>query len=142
MRPIKAGFASWVQAGFVDASVQPGDKRAISLMIVDDDAGLLAALRFAFETAGVSVDVYPSAEAALAAASKAHDCLVLDQRLPGLTGLDLLERLRSRGERAPAILITSNPVAAVRAKARAAGVEIVEKPLLQDALMTKVMQLV
>ncbi|MDX2274615.1 MAG: response regulator [Hyphomonadaceae bacterium] len=111
-------------------------------MIVDDDAGLLAALRFAFETEGMMVESYLSAEAALAAPAMAHDCVVLDQRLPGLSGLDLLERLRSRGETAPALLITSNPVATTRARAMAAGVEIVEKPLLQDVLTHRVRQLI
>jgi DNA-binding response OmpR family regulator len=67
---------------------------------------------------------------------------VLDQRLPGLSGLDLLERYRARGETSPAILITTNPSAATRERARTAGVEIVEKPLLGQGLTRRVLELV
>lgn len=121
----------------------PPDARAVppSILVVDDDAGLLAALCFAFEMEGMAVEAYSSAEAALAAAPARHDCLIFDQRLPGVSGLELLERLRQRGETAPALLITSNPVAATRNRASAAGVEIVEKPLLQGVLVQKVRQL-
>ena len=126
----------------VEASINSRPAGRASIMIVDDDAGLLAALRFAFEAEGLIVDAFSSAEAALGANLSPHNCLVVDQRLPGLSGLDLLERLRQRGETAPALLITSNPGAIVRARARAAGVEIVEKPLLQDVLTRRVLQLV
>lgn len=111
------------------------------ILIVDDDIALLAALRFALETEGFAVVAYPDAESALAAAPAKRGCLVLDQRLPGMSGLDLLEQLRRRGEIAPAVLITTNPAPATRMRAKAAGVEIVEKPLLGNALTRKVASL-
>jgi CheY-like chemotaxis protein len=52
-----------------------------------------------------------------------------------MSGLDALARLRARNVTAPAILITSNPQRALRDAARSAGVPIVEKPLLGDALV-------
>ncbi len=104
------------------------------VVIVDDDAALLAALRFAFETEGLLVAAYPSGEAMLEQGDGAAACYVLDYKLPGMSGLDLLERLRARGHAAPAVLITTNPSAATRARANRAGVTIVEKPLLGDTL--------
>jgi len=111
-----------------------------ALILVDDDAALLHALSFAFETHGYDVHAYGDAESLLADSLRPEQpfCLVFDQKLPGRSGLALLQELRARDVRAPAILITSNPTAAVRRDAARAGVEIVEKPLLGAALEEKV----
>ncbi len=113
------------------------------VLLVDDDAALRAALQFALELEDLSVETFASAEDLLERADVAGvGCLVLDQKLPGMTGLDLLAELR-RGEAGlPAILITTHPAAELRRKARAADVEIVEKPLLCDALLRSVRTLV
>jgi two-component system response regulator FixJ len=112
------------------------------LALVDDDPAVRHALSFAFETAGMVVEAFASAEAALAAPSRTTwRCLVLDQNLPRLSGLDLLVRLRAAGEIVPSILIITNPSCETRARALAAGVEIVEKPLLDDRLFRKVWEL-
>jgi len=106
---------------------------------VDDDPALLHALTFAFETEGYSVSAFADAESLLASETpRGSLCLVLDQRLPGMSGLALLATLRAQSVGAPAILITSNPPPAVRREAKAAGVEIVEKPLLGNILAAKV----
>jgi FixJ family two-component response regulator len=112
------------------------------IVLVDDDAALLNALKFAFETDGFAVAVFPDAETLLATPRGKSACFVLDQNLPGMSGLDLLDRLRAGGEAAPAILITSHPPFAVRERARAAGVEMVDKPLLGDALGRAVKRLI
>jgi FixJ family two-component response regulator len=108
------------------------------VVLVDDDPSLCAALAFAMETEGICVRTFESAEAMLADGELDPACFVIDQRLPGMTGLELVARLRERDEQAPVILITSHPSAHLRAQARSAGVEIVEKPLLEGALMEKV----
>lgn len=109
------------------------------LALVDDDAALLHALTFAFETRGYPVLAYATAEEALAAHREGEwRCLILDQRLPGMSGLDLLERLRHERLRTPALLITSNPSAATRRRAEKAGAEIIEKPILDDVLLERV----
>ena len=109
------------------------------LILVDDDADVLTAMRFAFETYGYRVSTYRSAEDLLAApAPDLCACIVIDYRLPGVTGLDAVLSLRERGVDAPAILITSYPSAATRTRAAAASIEIVEKPLLGDLLVHKV----
>jgi len=112
------------------------------LAVVDDDPAVRHALSFAFETAGIPVATFADAEMALAS-SQRHlwRCLILDQKLPRMSGLDLLARLRSAGVTAPSILITTHPSHSTRARASAAGVEIIEKPLLDDQLAQKVREL-
>jgi FixJ family two-component response regulator len=58
--------------------------------------------------------------------------------MPGISGLDLVSRLRARRVSAPAILITSHPTAAVISRAADAGVPIVEKPFLGNALIDSI----
>lgn len=123
-----------------EAPLTQQKKDATALVLVDDDPALLNALSFAFGIEGYEVRSFGDAETLLSDASAQRDsvCLVLDQRLPGLSGLALLAALRAKGVSAPAILITSNPPPAVRRQAEAAGVEIVEKPLLDGVLAGKV----
>jgi len=109
------------------------------ILLVDDDPAVRSALAFSMELEGFAVDAYESG-AALACRTgfPAGACLVLDHRLPGLDGLDLLASLRRRGVDLPAVLITTNPRPELRRRAQAAGVPIVEKPLLGDALVDAV----
>lgn len=100
-------------------------------------------MRFSFEAEGYAVTVFASGEAALQGAPfETHVCFVVDERLPGISGLETIARLRAAGMRAPAILITSHPAQALRGAAAKAGVSIVEKPLLGDALMRKIGELI
>jgi FixJ family two-component response regulator len=109
------------------------------LVLVDDDPAVLHALTFAFEIDGYAVSGFGSGEALLASDLPSDPvCYVLDEKLPGMSGLDLHAQLRSRGERAPVILITSNPSAYLRSRAAAAGIDLVEKPLLGSVLAGKV----
>ncbi|MEQ1707240.1 MAG: response regulator [Terricaulis sp.] len=112
------------------------------LALVDDDAAVRHALSFSLETKGFFVVAFGDGESALAAGNlAAWRCMVLDLKLPGMSGLDLFDHLRRRGVRAPALLITTHPTLATRTRAAAAGVDIVEKPLLDDGLTTKIAHL-
>jgi FixJ family two-component response regulator len=82
---------------------------------------------------GFDVATYASGEELLASLEPCA-CFVIDQRLPGLTGLALISRLRAAGRAEPVLLITTSPSAQVRAEAAAANVEIIEKPLIDEAL--------
>ncbi|WP_374470027.1 response regulator transcription factor [Phenylobacterium sp.] len=105
------------------------------VIIVDDDPAVRGALAFALELDGFQVDAFGTGEELLSRELPDHDtCLVLDERLPGIGGLEALARLRGRAVGLPALLITSNPKAATRRAAAAAGVLIVEKPLICDEL--------
>jgi FixJ family two-component response regulator len=63
------------------------------------------------------------------------DCLIVDQNMPGMTGLELILSLRARKIGAPAILTISYPNSSLHGRAAAAGVAIIEKPLLNSALL-------
>lgn len=109
------------------------------IILVDDDPALANALKFSLELEGFGVRVFADAESLLAMdPPPASGCLILDYALPGIDGLELLDRLRASGVNLPAILITSNPRIALRLRAQAAGAPIVEKPLLTDALLDSV----
>lgn len=109
------------------------------VILVDDDPAVSHALQFSFDLEGLEVRSFRDGESVLAADDLPRTgCLILDHNLPGMDGLALLERLRANGVRLPAILITTNPRTALRNRAAAAGVPIIEKPLLTDALLTTV----
>jgi two-component system response regulator FixJ len=109
------------------------------LVLIEDDRAVLNALSFSFETEGYQVAAFRDPASALAAAETARaSCIVVDQRLPGMSGLQVIARLRAQGVAAPALLITTNPTADLRRDAAAAKIEIVEKPLLGGLLAAKV----
>lgn len=110
-----------------------------SILLVEDDPAVVNALTFSLELEGFEVRAYANGETLLASLPlPAAGCLVLDYNLPGMDGLNLLERLRASNVELPAILITTNPRGALRAQAALAGAEIIEKPLLTDALRDSV----
>jgi two-component system response regulator FixJ len=112
------------------------------VIVVDDDPDVLGSLKFSFEVEGFTVQAHHSAEALLEGdLPSTNACLVLDYKLPGMDGLELLHRLRSRGDALPAILITT-PTAETKRRAALAGVSIVEKPLLCATLVDKVRALI
>jgi len=109
------------------------------VIVVDDDASVRKSLQFALELQGYNVEVCESGEALLARALPTMNaCLVLDERLQAMSGLETLSVLRRREVSLPAILITSHPQPQLRMAARAAGVPIVEKPLIGDGLLTAI----
>ena len=109
------------------------------IVIVDDDEAVRASLRFSFVIEGFAVRAFSSGQQLLAESSlPPGDCFVVDQNMPGMSGLDLISTLRDRNLTAPAILITTHPNAAVRERAAEVGVSIVEKPFLDFYLMDSV----
>ena len=106
------------------------------IVIVDDDPAVRGSLAFSLQAEGFSVQSYADGAELLKGIEMDNEarCFVIDYVLPGMNGLDLLEELRRRHIAGPAILITTNPSTAVRARAAAAAMVLVEKPLLGDAL--------
>lgn len=110
-----------------------------NIILVDDDIALRTALTFTLELDGFVVTALGSGEDLLnCTLPGAPSCLVLDQNMGGLTGLDCLAELRSRAIDMPALLITSHPRQSLRDTAAALGAVIVEKPLLGDALLSEI----
>ncbi len=83
----------------------------------------------------MKVIAFADAEAVLAADLPADACFVIDERLPGLSGLEACRALRGRGVHRPTVFITSQPKPDLRRAAAASGVPIVEKPLMGDTLL-------
>lgn len=110
-----------------------------TVVVINGDDALAHALKFRFELEGFDVRVQDEARTLLALGMIPDDaCLVVDHHLPGTDGFNLLTTLRGVGVKAPAVMIATNPNAALRAKAAEAGVTVVEKPLLNDALLVAV----
>lgn len=109
------------------------------VIVVDDDAAVRGSLKFALEIEGFAVRAYGGGDEMFGDAGLAEcACFIIDQKLPGMTGLDLVTALRQQRIAAPVILITSAPTYLVRERAARAGVPIVEKPLLGNALLERV----
>jgi len=106
------------------------------VIVGDDDIAVRNSLKFSLEIEGFAVFAYRCA-ADLLDSSDPPDCgcFVVDQILPGMTGLDLIAKLRERRILTPAILITSHPSAAVIDRAKQAHVRIIEKPFLNNTLI-------
>jgi two-component system, LuxR family, response regulator FixJ len=89
--------------------------------VVDDDASVRGALLRLFRMLGLEVSLFATAEEYLAHPDQAEiDCLVIDVRLPGMGGLELLEKVQAESPR-PALVITAHEDEQARAQTQAAG---------------------
>ncbi len=81
------------------------------ILLVEDEAHLARGLQYNLEAEGYSVELHERAETALerleAADPEAVDLMVLDLMLPGMSGLEALQRLRKRGSDLPVLLLTA-----------------------------------
>ena len=109
------------------------------IAVVDDDPAVCSSLKFSLELEGFAVRVYRNGAEFLATDSLADcKCFVIDQRMPGMSGMQGISELRGRNISTPAILIISQPSRVLSARAAEADVPIIEKPLLNNALVEKI----
>jgi FixJ family two-component response regulator len=105
--------------------------------IVDDDESLRRSLRNLLGSVGFRVETFASAEAFLQ--SNHHDqtgCLVLDLRMPGMNGVDLLTHLSGTGSRIPAVILTAHGDDEARQRSLQAGaVAFLSKPFNGNVLI-------
>jgi FixJ family two-component response regulator len=113
-----------------------------TVLVVDDDPAVLNSLKFSLEIEGYEVAAFASARDFFRAGPPVAACLVIDQNLAEVSGLDVVGELRRRGIGMAAVLITSYPAALLRQRAAAAAVPIVEKPLLGSTLVDTIRTLV
>jgi two-component system response regulator FixJ len=115
----------------------------VVVIVVDDDLAVRSSLKFSLEIEGLTVHSFATgAELLTAIDLSLCDCLVIDQKMPAMSGLELIAKLRDRHVSAPAILITTHPSASLREQAEKADIPIVEKPLLGNALLDKIRDVV
>jgi FixJ family two-component response regulator len=108
-----------------------------TVFVVDDDEAVRNSLRRLLESVGLTVEVFPSAQAFLdRVRSDAPGCLVLDVQLPGLSGLDLQTELAGKKMPLPIVFLTGHGDVPMSVKAMKAGaVEFLTKPFRQEDLV-------
>ena len=111
-----------------------------AIIVVDDDDQVREAIRALLEDDGRVVDDYASCQAFLKAFDPGKSaCLLIDAYLPGMTGLQLLEKLQDEGHRLPAIMITGNADVPIAVQAMKAGaLDFIEKPIGRDELIAAI----
>ncbi|HZN26238.1 MAG TPA: response regulator [Burkholderiales bacterium] len=119
-----------------------GQGRAV--YVVDDDEAMRDSLRWLLESAGYRVASYPSAERFLQGYREdGSSCLVLDVRMPGLTGLELQQELNRRGVRLPIIFVTGHGDVPMAVDALKNGAfHFLEKPFKGEKLLEAIEQAV
>ena len=117
-----------------------GDASAGTVFVVDDDKGVRDTIRGLLEHGGRSVETFASGEGFLGRyTSGLGGCLLLDAYMPGLSGLDLLRRLRRDGQRLPTVMMTGHSDVAMAVEAMKAGaLDFLEKPIGAADLATAV----
>ena len=117
-------------------SAKPRSPRNLpAVAVVEDDTALLEAIRFSLTVEGYPVVAFETGEALLAADGLDEiGCFVIDERLPGLNGLPVIEELQRRGLKGRSVVITTRPSADLREACWVLGVPIVEKPILGESL--------
>jgi len=92
------------------------------IVVVDDDDFVRSSMESLVRSLGLRVATFCSAEAFLASSSLDDtDCLITDLQMPGISGLELQQRLLAEGRRTPIIIITAFPEERSRRKAELAG---------------------
>jgi FixJ family two-component response regulator len=115
--------------------VNANETRLVS--IVDDDESLRRSVKNLLTSVGFRVETFPSAEAFLQSAHRADTrCVVLDLRMPGMSGLDLLTHLAATGSPIPVVILTAHSDDEARRRMLQAGaVAFLGKPFHGEALL-------
>jgi FixJ family two-component response regulator len=115
--------------------VNGNETRLVS--IVDDDESLRRSVKNLLTSVGFQVETFASAEAFLQSAHRADTrCVVLDLRMPGMSGLDLLMHLAATGSPIPVVILTAHSDDEARRRTLQAGaVAFLGKPFHGEALL-------
>jgi FixJ family two-component response regulator len=112
--------------------------------VIDSDPVARAALKTVLQPVGVEVMTFDSAESYLLSGSpRSLACLIVDLLLPGMSGLELLRRLRSSGNDVPVILLADeSDVPTAVAAMREGATDFIEKPYVNVAILKQVQKLI
>ncbi len=107
-----------------------------TVAIIDDDEAVRDSLRFWLEVIGHKVETFASVAEFLQAGLEKLLCLIVDDHMPDMTGLELAQQLRAGGNTFPILLVTGFPSRAIYARAAEVGVdEVLEKPFDEALLL-------
>jgi FixJ family two-component response regulator len=111
--------------------------------VIDPDPVARNGLRSLLHGLGIDVSTFDSAESYLLAVNGRHlSCLIVDLLLPGMSGLELLRRLRSAGNDVPVILLADeSDVPTAVAAIREGATDFIEKPYVDVAVVKQVQKL-
>ncbi|MCA1510239.1 response regulator FixJ [Bradyrhizobium sp. NBAIM01] len=107
------------------------------ILVIDDDAAIRDSLAFLLDVNGFYVATYQTATAFLNdIASGPVDCIVSDVRMPGMSGLELVRKLKADRVECPVVLITGHGDVSLAVEAMKAGaVDFIEKPFEEEVLL-------
>ena len=107
------------------------------IAIVDDDESVRDALKSLIDSVGFHAEVFASGEAFLNSPYPSQtDCLIADVRMPGMSGLELQERLTTANSPIPIVFISAHDDGEARARGlRAGAVAFLQKPFSEDSLL-------
>lgn len=107
------------------------------ISIVDDDDSVREALKSLIDSVGFRTEVFASGEEFLNSSGISHtDCLITDIRMPGMSGLELQERLHASGAAIPIVFISAHDDREARARAmRGGAIDFLQKPFSEDSLL-------
>ncbi|MBS0592261.1 MAG: response regulator [Proteobacteria bacterium] len=110
------------------------------MAVIDDEAPMRTALGRLLRLADCTVLCFASGEEFLASlGARVPDCALLDIHMPGLSGLQVLQRLQASGTRLPVVLITANDSAELAQQGRALGaVGVLLKPFSAEAMLAAI----
>ena len=107
--------------------------------IVDDDPAMRSSLRWLIESVGLTVRTCASAQEFLRTYQGDPGCLVLDVRMPGMSGLDLQAELAARRIEIPVLIVTGYAEVALAVRAMKGGAfDFIEKPFSDQALLDRI----
>ena len=108
-----------------------------TVFVVDDDQAMRNSLKWLIESVGVRVESFASADEFLAGYQPGRSgCLVLDVRMPGMSGLDLQEYLVEHNIQIPAVIITGHGDVPMAVRAMKSGaIDFIEKPFNDEVLL-------
>jgi len=125
-------------------AISPTSQNATPVVgVIDPDPVARGGLRTLLHGVGVDVVTFDSAESYLLAANGRHlSCLIVDLLLPGMSGLELLRRLRTSGNDVPVILLADeSDVPTAVAAMREGATDFIEKPYVDVAVLKQVQKL-
>lgn len=111
-----------------------------TVFVVDDDAAVRDSLRWLLESVGHAVETYASgAEFLDSVEPDRPGCLLLDVRMPGMSGLELQDALQKRGTQLPIIMITAHGDVPMAVRAlRAGAFDFIQKPFNDQVLIDRI----